>query len=163
MIILLQCKTAEPCFYFSGNSRLQLCCSVPTAQNQAPTDVASGWQCSDSGIFRFIHACIRICGGRHALSILIHVNFTQIYSICSSNNDIHGDSDLHSLCCLGWSISWQSRQGLGPNAAARFHTLRIWWRKKKLRSHTRGGWHLYTNVMRIAVHIVQICTIVLKS
>lgn len=69
VVILLQCKTAEPCFYLSGNSRLRLCCSVPTAQNQAPTDVTSGWQCSDSGIFSFIHACMRICGGRHALSI----------------------------------------------------------------------------------------------
>lgn len=63
---------------------------------------------------------------------------------------------LHSLCCLGWSISLQSRRGLGPNAAARFHTLQIWWRKKKWGSHTRGGWHLYTKVMRIAVRIVQI-------
>lgn len=36
---------------------------------------------------------------------------------------------LHSPCCLDWSISSPSRPGLGPNAAADFHTLR--WVKRE--------------------------------
>lgn len=107
-----------------------------------------------------MHACIRICGGTHALSIWFMSILHKHTAFVAATMTITATLIPHSLCCLGWSISLQSRRGLGPNAAARFHTLQTWWRKKKKKkrgSHTRGGWHLYTNVMRIAVHIVQIC------
>lgn len=36
---------------------------------------------------------------------------------------------VHSPCCLGWSISSPSQLGLGPSAAVHFHTLWKRWRE----------------------------------